>query len=121
MKIVIDMNLSPIWCDYLKAAGYAAIHWSNIGDARSTDRFITAWARENGYIIFTHDLDFGTILAVTKAEGPSVIQIREHDVLPEGMGSTVLQALEQFRDHLKADALITIDNKSLRARILPIA
>ena len=70
--------------------------------------------------MFTHDLDFGTILAVTKAEGPSVIQVREHDVLPEGIGDIVLQALKQFEDHLQAGALITINSKSLRARILPI-
>jgi predicted nuclease of predicted toxin-antitoxin system len=82
--------------------------------------FNNTWAKEKGYIIFTHDLDFGTILAVTKAEGPSVIQVREHDVLPESMGSIVVQALSQFESHLQAGALITIDSKSLRARILPI-
>jgi predicted nuclease of predicted toxin-antitoxin system len=120
MKLVIDMNLSPSWCGFLVKAGYEAIHWSTVGDARTTDRLITAWAKEKGYIIFTHDLDFGTILAVTKAEGPSVIQVREHDVLPESMGSIVVQALSQFESHLQAGALITIDSKSLRARILPI-
>jgi predicted nuclease of predicted toxin-antitoxin system len=120
MKLVIDMNLSPSWCGFLKQAGYEAIHWSAVGDARTTDRLITAWAKEKKHVIFTHDLDFGTILAVTKAEGPSVIQVREHDVLPEGMGAIVLQALKQFEDHLNAGALITIDSKSLRARILPI-
>ena len=120
MKLVIDMNLSPTWCDYLEQAGYEAIHWSAVGDARTSDRLITVWAKENKHVIFTHDLDFGTILAVTKAEGPSVIQVREHDVLPEGMGSIVLQALKQFEDHLQAGALITIDSRSLRARILPI-
>ncbi|GAB3795111.1 hypothetical protein GCM10028819_10620 [Spirosoma humi] len=120
MKIVIDMNLSPTWCLFLGQAGHEAVHWSEVGDARTTDSLITAWAKENKYIIFTHDLDFGTILAVTKAEGPSVIQIREHDVLPEGMGEIVLQALIQFKDHLQIGALITIDSRSFRARILPI-
>ncbi|GAB4016453.1 DUF5615 family PIN-like protein [Spirosoma koreense] len=120
MKLVIDMNLLPTWCDFLKQAGHEAIHWSTVGDARTTDRLITAWAKENKYIIFTHDLDFGTILAVTKADGPSVVQVREHDVLPEGMGALVLQALKQFETHLKTGALITIDSKALRARILPI-
>ena len=114
------MNLSPTWCNFLQAAGYEAVHWSSVGDARTTDRLITAWAKAKGHIVFTHDLDFGTILAVTKAEGPSVIQVREHDVLPEGMGDIVLQALNQFENHLRAGALITIDSKSLRARILPI-
>lgn len=120
MKLVIDMNLSPIWCSFLEQAGYEAVHWSSVGDARTEDKVIMAWAKQNGYIVFTHDLDFGTILAVTKAEGPSVIQVREHDVLPDGMGTIVIQALKQFEDHIMAGALITIDSKSLRARILPI-
>lgn len=119
MRLLINMNLSPTWCDYFEQAGYQAIHWSRVGDARATDRSITAWANENGYVIFTHDLDFGTILAVTNADGPSVIQVREHDVLPDTMGETVLQALEQFEDFLQAGALITINRASRRARILP--
>lgn len=120
MKLVIDMNLSPLWCTFFEQAGYQAVHWSGVGDARATDRLITAWAKANEYIVFTHDLDFGTILAVTNADGPSVIQVREHDVLPEGMGEVVLRALKQFDDYLKAGALVTIDKSSLRVRILPI-
>jgi hypothetical protein len=30
-----------------------------------------AWARENRYVVFTHDLDFGTLLAVTRESGDS--------------------------------------------------
>ena len=71
-------------------------------------------------MVFTHDLDFGTILAVTNADSPSVIQVREHDVVPENMGETVLDALSQFDAYLRAGALITIDKITLRARILPI-
>ena len=120
MKLIIDMNLSPGWCDFLNADRHEAVHWSSVGDAWATDRFIMAWAKTNEFVVFTHDLDFGTILAVTNAEGPSVVQVREHDVLPETMGAIVLQALEQFSEHISNGALITIDNSSLRARILPI-
>jgi predicted nuclease of predicted toxin-antitoxin system len=120
MKLLIDMNLSPTWCHFLTNAGYEVVHWSSIGDAKATDRFITSWAKDNGYTVFTHDLDFGTILAVTNAEGPSVIQVREHNVLPETMGDLVITALIQFEDYLGKGALITIDKSSLRARILPM-
>jgi len=41
-----------------------------------------AWARANGHVVFTHDLDFGTTLALTHAAGPSVIQVRGQNVLP---------------------------------------
>jgi predicted nuclease of predicted toxin-antitoxin system len=28
MKLLIDMNLSPLWVSYLAAAGFASVHWS---------------------------------------------------------------------------------------------
>ena len=31
MKILIDMNLSPEWVDYLRREGYDAIHWKDVG------------------------------------------------------------------------------------------
>ena len=114
------MNLSPTWCSFFEQAGYEVVHWSTVGNAWDEDRLIIAWAKENGYVVFTHDLDFGTILAVTNADGPSVIQVREHDVLPEGTGEVVLVALQQFQDYLLSGALVTIDKTTRRARILPI-
>jgi predicted nuclease of predicted toxin-antitoxin system len=55
-----------------------------------------AWAKQNGHIIFTHDLDFGTMLALTQAEGPSVIQVRTQDVTPLAIGKLVVNALRSF-------------------------
>jgi predicted nuclease of predicted toxin-antitoxin system len=53
------MNLSPDWVDELSKLGWAAVHWSAIGDPRATDREIMDWARGNAHVVFTHDLDFG--------------------------------------------------------------
>jgi predicted nuclease of predicted toxin-antitoxin system len=91
-----------------------------IGDPRVTDRAIMDWARTNSYIVFTHDLDFGTLLAVTHAEGPSVLQVRAQDVLPEHLGALVLAALRQFAEQLEVGTLITVDEGTSRVRILPI-
>ena len=119
MKLLIDMNLSPKWVSILEAAGWKAVHWSHIGRPDASDHEILRYARTNEYVIFTHDLDFGAILAATKADYPSVIQIRTQDVTPEYLGRIVLSSLHQFEKHLEDGALITIDEKKLRARILP--
>lgn len=76
MKVLVDMNLSPAWIPLLVGAGFEALHWSTVGDPKSVDTTIMDWARGRGYIVFTHDLDFGSILASTGATGPSVIQVR---------------------------------------------
>ena len=120
MKLVIDMNLSPEWCPFLNEAGYESVHWSTVGDVKSPDRVIMDWAKQHSYVVFTHDLDFGAILASTNAEGPSVLQIRTLQVLPERIGSLVVSALHQFDAELNQGALITIDEHTRRARILPI-
>jgi predicted nuclease of predicted toxin-antitoxin system len=114
------MNLSPGWVAFLKRNGWQAVHWSSIGDPRASDRAIMDWARANDYVVFTHDLDFGAILAVTRAEGPSVLQVRAQNVLPEHLGEVVIAALRQFAQQLEVGALITVDEGTSRARILPI-
>ena len=120
MKFLIDMNLSPRWLEVFMAAGLEATHWSALGDPRATDRSILEWARSNGYIVFTHDLDFGAILAATQASGPSVLQIRAEKVLPEDAGDTVIATVHRFQDELEQGALISVDPERARARILPL-
>src|ERR1700759_793096 len=102
MKVLIDMGLSPEWRKTFESHGIEARHWSEIGNPRAEDREILSWAREHGFIVFTHDLDFGHLLALTHAAGPSVIQVRSEDVLPSGIGSVVLRALHQHQGPLQS-------------------
>lgn len=119
MKILIDMNLSPDWVKVLEKAGWEAVHWSTVGDIRATDDVIMSWARERGYIVFTHDLDFGVLLALTRAESPSVIQVRTQDVFPEVLGDRLVRVLREHSTILKKGALLTVDEEKSRVRILP--
>ena len=86
---------------------------------RATDDVIMSWARENGYIVFTHDLDFGILLALTRAESPSVIQVRTQDIFPEVLGDRVVKVLQEHLSALEKGALITVDEAKSRVRILP--
>jgi predicted nuclease of predicted toxin-antitoxin system len=120
MRILIDMNLAPRWAPFLRDAGHDAVHWSDVGSPQASDRELMAWAEHEGRVLFTHDLDFGAILAVSGARGPSVIQVRAQDTLPDHLGPLVLEALRQYRDMLDAGALVVLDEQSARARILPL-
>jgi predicted nuclease of predicted toxin-antitoxin system len=120
MKILIDMNLSPDWVTVFQRYNISSVHWSTIGDPREKDAIIMEWARTNGYIVFTHDLDFGTLLAATGADTPSVIQVRAQDILPNSIENLVISALNQFESLLESGALVTIDQAQSRVRILPI-
>jgi predicted nuclease of predicted toxin-antitoxin system len=80
MKLLLDMNLSPAWVPYLTACGWQTKHWYSIGSADAPDAEIMWWAKEQGYCVITHDLDFSAILAATRADGPSVSQIRAQNL-----------------------------------------
>jgi predicted nuclease of predicted toxin-antitoxin system len=120
VKILIDMNLTPAWVEYFATRGIESVHWSNVGDPKALDPEIMAFAKEYGLLVFTHDLDFGNILAVTNARGPSVIQARVEDPVPATIGDDVVEAVTEHRTHLERGALITIDPDKRRIRILPI-
>jgi predicted nuclease of predicted toxin-antitoxin system len=120
MKILIDMNLSPVWVQFLVRHGIDAVHWSTIGEASAPDSRILEYAASNGFVVFTHDLDFGMLLASSKSRGPSVIQVRTQNVLPPALGVVVLRALEAAREHLDSGAIVTVDLTQNRIRLLPI-
>jgi len=120
MTILIDMNLSPAWVPVLQEAGHNASHWSTIGSMTAPDREILSWAKRNGYVLFTHDLDFGAILAATEAEGPSVVQFRTQDISPDHAKSLLLNILDRFAKNLLQGALISIDEEKARVRLLPL-
>ena len=120
VKLLIDMNLSPDWTSTLEHHGWHAVHWSTIGDPRASDRTIMEWAAKHGYTVFTHDLDFSTILALTHATGPSVLQVRAQDIMRDSLERAVIAALKQHEIELAAGALVVIDQTRTRVRVLPM-
>jgi predicted nuclease of predicted toxin-antitoxin system len=120
VQLVVDMNLSVEWVTELARHGWSAVHWSSVGDPGADDSVIMAWAVANGYVVFTHDLDFGTMLALTHATGPSVLQVRSQTVLPEDIGAVVVAALRQYESALAAGALVVVELRKTRVRVLPL-
>jgi predicted nuclease of predicted toxin-antitoxin system len=120
MKLVVDMNLPPRWVGFLAANSVDAVHWSTVGDPRASDAVIMNWALDNDCYVFTHDLDFTAILALAGATGPSIIQVRTQNVLPEAIGVDVVRVLSTHADAIQAGAIVTIDEVGARVRVLPI-
>ena len=120
MKILLDMNLSPRWMETLQAEGWETLHWSQVGDPRATDETIVVWASQHGFVIFTHDLDLGSLLALIQAKGPSVIQVRTQDILPEALAGVLLPILKRHEKELEEGALLTVDLYKSRLRLLPL-
>ena len=114
------MNLTPKWCRVLEDAGHEVRHWSQIGAADAPDEAIMQWCRDSGYVVFTHDLDYGILLHATRALSPSVIQVRSDDVDPKVLAPSVLMALQQAQSEIESGALITIYMDRHRITLLPL-
>jgi predicted nuclease of predicted toxin-antitoxin system len=37
MKFLVDMNLSPLWVQFLTNRGFEAVHWSTVGQPSAPD------------------------------------------------------------------------------------
>jgi predicted nuclease of predicted toxin-antitoxin system len=120
MKILLDMNLTPRWVQFLQDAGFEVRHWSQVGRANAPDEEIMAYAARFGFVVLTHDLDFSAILAATKGKKPSVVQVRARNITPEAIGINIIAALQATGDELEAGALLTIDADRTRVRLLPL-
>ena len=49
LEVLVDMNLSPEWVPLLIGHGWAAIHWSTVGDPSAPDSEIMASALGHGF------------------------------------------------------------------------
>ncbi|MDF1882275.1 DUF5615 family PIN-like protein [Sulfurimonas sp. MAG313] len=120
MNFVLDMNIPKGWVEFLQTLGHRAIHWRDIGNICAEDTEIMQWARINQFIVFTHDLDFGSLLYATQANKPSVIQLRMESIIPSIAGEIVNETIELISKELEQGALVIIDPKKHRVRVLPL-
>jgi len=114
------MNLSPDWRAVFNQAGWEPKHWNEFNHPNAPDTVLMTWAKKEGYLVFTSDLDFGALLSATKAVEPSVIQLRCEDTQPSSMGSIVVSAIQTYSKELTEGALMTIDASRMRIVLLPL-
>jgi predicted nuclease of predicted toxin-antitoxin system len=120
MQAIIDCNLPPAWADLLRQHGFDAHAWWERGDIRASDAEIMATARAEQAVILTHDLDMGMISAHAHASGPSVLQFRGDDVMPDHLGSMALAIMSRYAHALAQGAIVAISADRVRVSILPI-
>lgn len=118
MKILLDMNLSPKLADMLVKKGIEAKHWFKIGAPNATDTEIMTHACQKNYVVVTNDLDFSAILSATQGQKPSVVQLRTGSCSLEKIAELLVFALQLYEQALDNGAILTIDSKKSRFRLL---
>ena len=120
MKLLLDMNLSPLLAVEMMSSGFETIHWSTVGAFNATDPELMAYASQHGYVVVTYDLDFGAILAASGTKTPSVVQIRADNLTAAGISRLFVSAIKQSEQMLEQGALLIVDTQRSRIRVLPL-
>ncbi len=87
---------------------------------RATDQAIIDYARDNDCCCITLDADFHSMIAVENAEQPSVIRIRQEGLNGKDMAELLINIWPGIESALEAGALITVTDRNVRLRYLPI-
>jgi predicted nuclease of predicted toxin-antitoxin system len=120
MKFLADMGISPRTVTWLRNAGYDAVHLGEEGLERLADDEILAKAGDESRILLTVDLDFGYLLAVSRAELPSVILFRLGNESYEIINERLTEVINLCEEQLEAGAIISVTDETYRVRQLPI-
>jgi predicted nuclease of predicted toxin-antitoxin system len=119
MKFLLDMGISPKTGTFLRSLGHEALHLQEEGLGRLSDPMILEKAAKEGFILLTHDLDFGDLLAASGANLPSVVLFRLRNMHPEKVNFHLRAIIPPCENDLNEGAVITVTEGGFRIRKLP--
>ena len=71
-------------------------------------------------MIVTHDLDFGTLLAVEGSSTPSVIVLPLQRPTLDELAERVVSCVARVADALSTGAIVSVEDAAIRIRKLPV-
>lgn len=120
MKFLLDMGISPRLADFLRSSNHEAVHLNDEGLGELGDHDILDKARNGGYVLLAHDLDFADLLAATGEQLPSVVIFRLRNMTPESVTTALERVLSTTQEALKEGAIVSVTESLVRIRPLPI-
>ena len=113
-----DLGYSTV--KHLRLLGWDVIHTIDVGMERATDKSIIDYARTEGRFCVTLDSDFHSIIALANVASPSVIRIRQEGLKGIDAAELLERIYPQIDNDLSKGAFVTVTEKALRIRRLPI-
>jgi predicted nuclease of predicted toxin-antitoxin system len=88
--------------------------------SRATDVEIINKGRADQRVIVTLDSDFHAHLALSGAQFPSTVRVRIEGLRGDGLAALLIDSWKNIERQLMDGAMVTITDKSIRIRSLPI-
>ncbi len=120
MRLLIDESLSTQIALALRADGHDAVHVGDRGLLGASDEAVLGRARREDRVLISADTDFGRLLAVRGAIGPSVVLLRGQSHRPVDQARLLGDALPQVQEQLEEGAIVVVTGRLVRIRTLPI-
>lgn len=120
MKFLLDVHMPQKLADSLEEEGHQCRMMVKVADPKSLDEEIIEIARQNDEVILTHDLDFGTLLAFSNADSPSVIIFRIPQINATVFSGLVKDNWAAIEASLAKGAIVVFQENAIRIRELPI-
>ncbi|MBI2825654.1 MAG: DUF5615 family PIN-like protein [Planctomycetia bacterium] len=120
MKLILDQGLPRSTVMHLVRAGIMAEHVGDMGMAKATDDAILSFAWRQQATVITLDADFHHLLAASRATSPSVVRVRIEGLKGDQLAAILIQVLATASAELTAGAVVSVTQKRIRVRSLPI-
>ena len=120
LRFLVDMNLPSKTVTNLQQQDWDVFRVSQVLPMDAEDSKILEFARQQNRIIITQDLDFSSLLALGGYEKPSLITFRLSMPDSETITRKLLDIVPHIEDRLAEGCAVTIDNRRVRVRRLPI-
>lgn len=120
LQYLADMNLSPQTVSALRQEGLDIIRVSDVMPGTAADDEILHYARQQGRVIVTQDLDFSQLIALAGYDSPSLVTLRLSTSDPDSITQALRRALPQIASTLLEGSAVTIDDRRIRIRSLPV-
>lgn len=120
MQFLADMNISPKTVEVLQSLGWDIVRVSSLISFDASDQEILQLSRKQNRVLVTQDLDFSALLALGGHSRPSVITLRLSVADPETVTQKLLKAIPTLEDDLSSGCIVTLQDRAIRIRRLPI-
>jgi len=120
LRFLADMGIPQRTVVWLRSQDYDAVHLREENLHRLSDDDIVLKAISENRIILTHDLDFSRIVALRSGSPPSVVTFRLDDMRAPQVNKHLEQILRRFDAELEHGALVSVQERGIRVRRLPI-